>query len=314
MPIPHVRRFLNDRSGNFGIMTALIMVPLLLAAGSAVDITSAIVEKTNMQNIADAAALAGGAVFDGTNPNAAIAKAESVLKGYRDKIPAGATFTVTLTGQNVNVAISGRSQNSFMQLAGKASMDIGVASQSVAPMKPKTVKFTPTKAQGWYWKKVTIRVVRPNASTEEIVGTVTYQPSTHNDGGQGNMTVTPSGILDLGKYSKLVLQMDIKNDGCGTGERAIMDGSTVNCSEDTKAKYAKYDLTLRTDNPRTSHYLFVEGKQLPEGVTSPLDDILVCDKTSNHAWEDGGGFERQDFFYTAQTTCAPDGAFVRLTQ
>jgi hypothetical protein len=125
----------------------------------------------------------------------------------------------------------------------------------------------------------------------------------------------PSGTLNLGKYTKLILQMDIKKDGCNVGEYATVDKKkNVTCTESDNAQYKKFDSVLRTDNPKTSHYLFVEGKQLPEGITSPLDDILICGKLSSHAWEDGGGFERQDFFYTAETTCAPDGAFVRLTQ
>jgi Flp pilus assembly protein TadG len=310
-----LKRIADDHGGNFGMMTALMMVPLLFAGGSVIDVSTAYTQKTNMQGIADAAALAGGAVYDGTNNAAAIAKAETFLKGYKDKLPSGATYTVTMTGQNVDVAIQGKSQNSFMQLAGLSSIDVGVTSQSIAPMMPKTVKFTPTVIQGWYWKKVTIRVVRPNSTVEEVVGTVTYQPTTHDDGGQGTKTVSPSGTIDLGKYSKLVLQMDIKNDGCNIGQKASVDNKNkVTCNANTTAEYSKYNLTLRTDNPDTSYYLFVEGKQLPKGVTSPLDDILVCGKTSNHAWEDGGGWDRQDFFYTATTTCAPDGQFVRLTK
>ncbi|GGF89118.1 hypothetical protein GCM10010924_16280 [Rhizobium wenxiniae] len=309
------KRFADDRSGNFGMMTAIMMVPLLFAGGSVIDVSTAYTQRTNMQGIADAAALAGGAVYDGTNQAAAIAKAQAFLKGYMDKLPSGATYTVTMTGQNVDVAIQGKSQNSFMQVAGLSSIDVGVTSQSVAPMMPKTVKFTPTKIQGWFWKKVTIRVVRPNTTNEVVVGTVTYQPTTHDNGGQGTWVVDPSGTVDLGKYSKLVLQMDIKEDGCNIGEKAtITKDNKVTCSKDTSSQYSKFNNVLRTDNPDTSYYLFVGGKQLPKGVTSPLDDILVCDKTSTHAWEDGGDFARQDFFYTATTTCAPDGQFVRLSK
>ncbi|WP_409527169.1 TadE/TadG family type IV pilus assembly protein, partial [Rhizobium sp. BK377] len=32
-----MRRFIFDRSGNFGIMTALLLVPILGAAGTAID-------------------------------------------------------------------------------------------------------------------------------------------------------------------------------------------------------------------------------------------------------------------------------------
>lgn len=307
-------RLLTDRGGNFGLMTGLLCIPLIYGMGSAVDIYSAYTERTNMQEIADAAALVGGRTYDGTNSATAITQTQNFLKGNAGKLPAGATYQVTMSGANLNVAINATTTSNFMQVAGIGGMDIAAGSQSVTPMKPKTVIFTPTTIQGWYYKKVSIIVVRPNSTVEEVVGTVTYQPTTHNNGGQGNKTVSPSGTLDLGKYSKLILQMEVKNDGCAIGYKATISGASVTCSKNSGAAYSKYDLTLRTDNPDTSYYLFVEGVQLAKGVTSPLDSILACGKTSNHAWEDGGGWDRQDFFYTVAVTCAPDGEFVRLTK
>lgn len=307
-------RLIKNRDGNFGIMTAAMTIPLVYAAGASVDIYSAYADRTNMQEIADSAALAGGRAYDGTNPSAAIAQAQNYLKGYKDKLPAGASYVVTMDGSKVNVSLTGKSENQFMKIAGIASLNLAVASQATAPDKPKDVIFTPTQAQGWYYKKVSIIVVRPKSTVEEVVGTVTYQPTTHNNGGQGPMVVTPTGTLGLGVYSNLILQMEIKNDGCPLGYQATISGSTVNCQKNSAAAYAKYDLTLRTDNPNTSYYLFVDGVQLAKGVTSPLSTILACGKTSSHAWEDGGGWDRQDFFYTVKTVCAPNGEYVLLTQ
>ena len=51
-------RFLNDRSGNFGIMSALLVVPLLGIAGVAIDVAEALSRKTQLQDAADSAALA----------------------------------------------------------------------------------------------------------------------------------------------------------------------------------------------------------------------------------------------------------------
>lgn len=307
-------RLFHDRGGNFALMTALIAVPLLYAAGSAIDMTSAFTEKTNLQAIADSAALAGAGIYDGTNSADAIAKTQKFLSANTSAMLAGATNTVTMSGQDVQVTINANYPNQFMQVAGISSLPVAVTSTATAPMMPKTVTLTPTLAQGYYYKKVTVRVIRPNTTNEVIVGTITYQPTTHANSGQGTMTVSPSGTLDLGTYSDLILQMDIKDDGCATGYVASYNGNAVNCSKTSAASSSKYDLTLRTDNPDTSYYLFVNGTELAKGVTSPLASILVCGSTSKHAWEDGGGWDRQDLFYTASTTCAPDGAYVRLTQ
>ena len=51
-------RFIRDRSGNFGILAALMLVPVIGAAGLALDYTNALSIKGRIQGAADAAALA----------------------------------------------------------------------------------------------------------------------------------------------------------------------------------------------------------------------------------------------------------------
>lgn len=50
-------RLARDTSGNFGVLTALILIPLLGAAGLAVDVSMAMSERQALMNAADAAAL-----------------------------------------------------------------------------------------------------------------------------------------------------------------------------------------------------------------------------------------------------------------
>ncbi|MBY3347229.1 MULTISPECIES: TadE/TadG family type IV pilus assembly protein [Rhizobium] len=52
-----LHRFIVDRSGNFGIMTALLVVPLFGAAGTAIDFGSALSLRTELYAAADAAAV-----------------------------------------------------------------------------------------------------------------------------------------------------------------------------------------------------------------------------------------------------------------
>jgi Flp pilus assembly protein TadG len=51
-------RFMKDRGGNFAIMTAIMLPVLLGAAGVALDVTNALQVRTELQGLADAAALA----------------------------------------------------------------------------------------------------------------------------------------------------------------------------------------------------------------------------------------------------------------
>ena len=202
-----------------------------------------------------------------------------------------------------------------MRMANVNSVKIGVAAQATAPAKPTVVTLKPTQAQGWYYKLVTVRVVRPGSTAETVLGTITYQPNTHDNSGQGPMTIEPSKSIDLGNYTKLVLQMDIKNDGCPTGQAATLTGSKVSCNPSTTTANQKYNLTLRTDDPSTSDYLWVNGTEQPKGVILPVQNFFGCQAPQNHAWEDGGGKERQDLFYTISSTCiTADGDAVRLTQ
>ncbi len=61
--------FLSDRSGNFGIMTALLMVPLVGSAGLALDYAHALSLRTQLYAAADAAAV--GAVSEKSDAVAA---------------------------------------------------------------------------------------------------------------------------------------------------------------------------------------------------------------------------------------------------
>lgn len=53
----NVRNFWRDRSGNFGVLTALLVVPIFGSAGVALDIGQAMAVKSDLQNAADAAVL-----------------------------------------------------------------------------------------------------------------------------------------------------------------------------------------------------------------------------------------------------------------
>ncbi len=52
-----LQTFIRDRTGNFGIISALLMVPLIGAAGLAIDLTNAMTAKATLQAAADAAAV-----------------------------------------------------------------------------------------------------------------------------------------------------------------------------------------------------------------------------------------------------------------
>jgi Flp pilus assembly protein TadG len=312
-------RLLNDRGGNFAVMTALLATPLLIVAGVAVDYSYAASQRTHLQEIADAAALEGGKIFDGTNLSAATTAAKNFLKGYSAQMPANVTSTMTADGRTFKVALNASVDTSIMKIANVNSVPIAAGAAAVAPIKPTKITFTPTQAQGYWYKKISIMVVRPGSPLEVTLGTIVYQPTTLNNSGQGTMTVVPSnGSIDLGAYTKLILKMEIKTDYCGTGYSGSVSSNskqTVTCTASLLPSKLVYSNTLRTDNPDQMDSLYVDGKQLKKGTAYPLESYFGCAATQSHAWEDGGGADRQDFFYTVSADCSgTDGNYVRLTQ
>jgi hypothetical protein len=66
---------------------------------------------------------------------------------------------------------------------------------------------------------------------------------------------------------------------------------------------------MRSNDPETSHYLFymVDGKwvQRPRGVKVDVFADTNC-QISDQSWEDGGGFETQDFFFQVRSGMSCD--------
>ncbi len=313
-----ISRLSNDRGGNFAMVTALIATPLLMAAGVAVDFSNASAQRTNLQEIADATALEGGKIFDGTNLAAATTTAQAFLKGYSAQMPSNVTSSMTADGRTFKVALNAAVDTSLMKIANYNSIPIGVNAAAVAPVKPTKITFDPTYAKGFWYKMISVMVVRPGSTAETTLATIVYQPTTLADDGKGTMTMVPAtGTIDLGNYTKLILKMEIKKDYCPTGYtgKAVSPNQTVKCTATNQASSKVYDSTLRTDNPNQMDSLYVDGKQLQKGTAYPLEAYFGCASKQSHAWEDGGGGPTQDFFYTVSADCSgSDSTYVRLTQ
>ncbi len=309
---------LDDRGGNFAMMTALLAAPLLIVAGVAVDYSYAASQRTHLQEIADAAALEGGKIFDGTNLSVATTAAKNFLKGYSAQMPGNVTSTMTADGRVFKVALNASVDTSLMKVANVNSVAIAAGAGAIAPAKPTNITFDPTYAKGFWYKKISVMVVRPGSTAETTLATIVYQPTTLADDGKGTMTMVPAtGTIDLGNYTKLILKMEIKKDYCPTGYsgKEVSPNRTVKCTATNQTSSKVYDSTLRTDNPNQMDSLYVDGKQLQKGTAYPLEAYFGCAAKQSHAWEDGGGGPTQDFFYTVSADCSgSDGNYVRLTQ
>lgn len=93
-----VMEAIRSRSGSIAPLFAVGAVPLVLAAGAAVDISRVLDERGQMQDIADSAALAGASSFVGLGDStAAVTAASNYLKATGPRLAGTPTVTVTQT-------------------------------------------------------------------------------------------------------------------------------------------------------------------------------------------------------------------------
>ena len=130
-----LRRFKRDARGNVAIIFGVALVPLLLAAGAAVDIARAYVVQTKMQASLDAAALAAAAVTN-TNDDDRLEAAKLAFQ---------ANYPAPRLGENlaqpkfeiedgvVVASVAGSLDTTLMAVAGIKKMDIGVSTEITVP-------------------------------------------------------------------------------------------------------------------------------------------------------------------------------------
>ncbi|OWV90708.1 hypothetical protein ATY78_16620 [Rhizobium sp. R635] len=133
--------FISDRSGNFGIMTALLMVPLLGAAGMAVDFAHALSLRTQLYAAADAAAVGSIAEKSGAvaaamtmsgNGTISLGKTDarnifmSQMSGELTDIQVDLGIDVTKAANKLNsqVAFTATVPTTFMRVLGRDSITI----------------------------------------------------------------------------------------------------------------------------------------------------------------------------------------------
>jgi Flp pilus assembly protein TadG len=143
-----LKRFLINRNGNFGLMTALLLVPLIGCAGLAIDFSNAYEIRTQLMGAADAAAL--GAISD-SSP--ALAQAQQMSgdgevqvggpdgqalflaqRNFSTKdLTLDVSVKVTKTGSNIASAVTFSAQvpTTFMQILGTNSVPVSGSATAV---------------------------------------------------------------------------------------------------------------------------------------------------------------------------------------
>jgi len=159
MTYKRLKQFLKNESGNFALMAAFLMFPITLAAGVAVDYTSALKTRTDLQLALDQAALAAGVEED-----LEIAEREQLaidsFEAATASLDLEAAPVFTINEQTISASLSVDSPTLFGGLYGQSSIGINVATEiqySVESAAEVALVLDYSGSMGWNNKWSTMR-------------------------------------------------------------------------------------------------------------------------------------------------------------
>ena len=128
-----LRKFIDDIGGNFSMITALLMVPMIGVVGLGIDYSSALLKKEDLQNAADSAVLYAAS---STETDEAKVK-DLVTKTFKATAPAG--FDASLAINAVTVDTDGRISLdatadlpvTMMKVFGQSAIKVNIFAQSM---------------------------------------------------------------------------------------------------------------------------------------------------------------------------------------
>lgn len=275
-----IGKFSRDCTGAFATTAAVAAVPLLIVVGMAIDVSNSMRIRSDNQNALDAAVLS--AILE---PSEVKAK-KKLAVAYKANGGQGETIAITYldnpTGRSISATGAFDKHNDFMGIMGQSNSNIAVSSKAVTTPALFELKLKPVYGRGTYNKIMYLFDTPPPKVPVEIAN-IRY--SIVRGAASGSIAMTPSN-------SKFIL---IKNPSTLY--------FTMEIDPTSEYIYADTVLHLATNDPATSHHLFVDGKQLPVNTAVNIANYVPCGKTSLFEWEDGGNFSSQDFGFEVTGNC-----------
>jgi hypothetical protein len=275
-------KFVRNRAGNFGVITALVILPILAVGGGLVIDVSAIRQaKTANQDSLDSALLA--AVKKSSETEAR--KAFDQL--YKSNLGNGETvefvFSNSSSERSVKALTRYSKKNAFSGLFGNPVAEIEVRGKAVAQPVLTEMRIKPEKASGTFRKMMRLMDIDSDGKAKEVVS-INYHTTGTSITGTMQMNPDTNDYFKFSNPREIFFTMDI----------------------DKTSAYAEYvnKYHLATNDPETSHHLFVDKKQLPKGTAVNIADYVKCGDTQLFEWEDGGEFANQDFSFKVTGKCA----------
>lgn len=255
--------FLKDKQGNIAIFAAFALLPIILAAGVAVDFSNISRAESAYQQALDSAVLAAAQKESLDEANYI---AQKVLHAHYPTLDSPkVTFTNSTKGIEVTATLKAKVNNAFMGIAGNPTTTIGLESVALSPRKLTSARFKPINARGLFDKTVHLKVKQKGASRYKNKVSIHYRSGYYHPGRYYNASTT--SWVDLGDYEHAYIEFRIDQ----------YRGRPV--------AYSWRPLVVRSDDPNFSHRFYIDGVNQPRGIKFSIFDLIPCGK-SRLAWED----------------------------
>lgn len=127
-----INKFKKNTSGNFAMMFALALLPLMMGVGAAVDYSSVSNDRTKVQNSMDAAVLAASKEMNSLSNGELKKRVREHLEANLDPqlfaVLKKAKIQIDRKSGTITGTVDGNMKTSFMQLAGLKTLDYNVTS------------------------------------------------------------------------------------------------------------------------------------------------------------------------------------------
>ena len=137
-------RFAEDKRGSTAIMFALLITPVMMLTGMAVDFSRMVTVKSRMQTVLDAAALAGGKAAQ-LNPTTIAVSAQTAAQGYFNAMPTPFVESKSLSAVTADL---GQTQFTWTSTSWIKTPFLSVA--AMITNKPAAADAPPGCAGGWW--------------------------------------------------------------------------------------------------------------------------------------------------------------------
>jgi Flp pilus assembly protein TadG len=329
------RGFVKDRRGAIALLYALAAVPTVAAIGVAVDYARLESFKTSLQNVADAAALAGASAYvDNTQNAAAQTVAQEFITSNTSQLPSAlgtpsttvSASPLTVKGQagySVTVTASATVKNTLMQ-AFTGSSAISVTATAVNPVIQFTASVGNWTSSAWDANTVWWYIVPKDNSVPNPANFASNQKMFSN-----TSSTNPNVTFSLTASQKIGFALQNVTGGRGGNYGSTQYGAPYmsnqwffsNAWPPSNNTYDKYnypgvsqDCNLQTSITGTQPTSTTPPTSGSCMTTQPKDASLSCGQANgqyvNYYWNDMGGNPDDKDYNDAEYSfsCAGAGA------